>query len=50
MSDNKPYWTDENGVTRIKPCESMVINGKVMGAGTKIQLETKQVKKEVNNG
>lgn len=36
--DNVPYYTDKDGVTRIKPCESMTINGKVYHAGTEIKL------------
>ena len=50
MSDNKPYWTDDKGVTRIKPCEEMIINGVVRGAGTEIKLESKPINKEVDNG
>lgn len=51
MSDDKPYWTDSDGVTRISPCQKMVISGVVRGAGTIIKLETKQVNREaVKNG
>jgi hypothetical protein len=41
------YSTDASGITRINPCKSMVINGKICGAGTIIKLENKPVSKEV---
>lgn len=47
MADNNKYHTDENGVTRIKPCETMVIGGVIRGAGTVIKLESKPIEKEV---
>jgi len=48
---NKVFSTDAKGVTRINPCQSMVIGGVICGAGTIIELENKPVEKEaVENG
>jgi len=47
----KVYSTDENGVTRINPCQKMTINGVICGAGTIIEIGNKPVEKEaVENG
>lgn len=46
MSDNLKYYTDKNGVTRIKPRRTMVINGVLRGGGTVIKLESKPTQKE----
>ena len=43
MGNEKIYATGTDGVTRILPCKSMVIDGKICGAGTIIKLENKPV-------
>lgn len=52
MAD-KPYWTDENGVTRVKACCTVVTSsGLIKGAGEIITLSkgTTEAKEEVNDG
>ena len=48
--DSKLYATGKDGKTRVKPRQSVIINGVVCGAGTEVKLNTKPVESEVSNG
>ena len=48
-NDDKKYYFDESGQARVKPRCTMIVNGQILGAGTKLKIE-KPTKKEVEDG
>lgn len=46
----KPTYTDKHGVERVSPCTKVIVNGKVLTAGTAIKIETTPKKEEADNG
>lgn len=45
---DKPYYTAPDGVTRVKPCETIEVDGRVLGAGTEIKVNTTETEEGDN--